>query len=413
MARMFPTAVRALAVPAIALMVAACESSPPEIGLPGGVSFLERDSAGVVVATTLGSRARSPSGWVVDTVPEYQVGESDGDEPYLFTTIAGARQLADGRVVVLDRPTCEWRFFGADGVFLERTGGTGMGPGEFHGGGYAWCVLVPSQHPDSLFGWDGDRLSVFDDRGRFSRRQLLPWPSYAVNVVEGVADGVAAVMATVLLIPEVGDLSHPPRPVHYAMLELETGRVAWERTGLQRERVYTVDRSGILSVARMPFDIPPSVAMARDGLYMTLGENHGPEILQYGTGGHLSRIIRLAEPPAAPPTRQEIHRLIELYGELTLPEIKPVFSRLLVDDEGWLWAELYRSTRLAPVRWLVFDPNGEGFGSVDLPPDLDVRQIGRDFVLGVWRDEIGVNYVRRHALSGRATGRHDTIGSGP
>ena len=79
----------------------------------------------------------------------------------------------------------------------------------------------------------------------------------------------------------------------------------------------------------------------------------------------------------------------------------PVFSRLLVDESGWLWAELYRFDVRAPVRWLVFGPNGEGLGSVDVPPDLDVRQIGRDFVLGVWQDELEVKYVRRHTLTGR------------
>ncbi|MYI06969.1 MAG: hypothetical protein F4059_06585 [Gemmatimonadetes bacterium] len=89
------------------------------------------------------------------------------------------------------------------------------------------------------------------------------------------------------------------------------------------------------------------------------------------------------------------------YNELQLTEIKPVFSRLLVDDAGWLWAELYRYEVGAPVRWLVFDPNGEGVGSVDMPPGLHVWQIGSDFVLGVWEDEFGVEYVRRHALSGR------------
>ena len=36
-----------------------------------------------------------------------------------------------------------------------------------------------------------------------------------------------------------------------------------------------------------------------------------------------------------------------------------------------------------------------------MPPGLTVRQIGRDFVVGVWRDENGVEYVRRHAVAGR------------
>ncbi|MDE2984600.1 MAG: hypothetical protein OXU69_07830, partial [Gemmatimonadota bacterium] len=67
----------------------------------------------------------------MDTIPEYQIGEVEGSEPYLFTRIAGARRLLDGRVVVLDRESCELRFFDGEGGFLERTGGRGEGPGEF------------------------------------------------------------------------------------------------------------------------------------------------------------------------------------------------------------------------------------------------------------------------------------------
>ena len=86
---------------------------------------------------------------------------------------------------------------------------------------------------------------------------------------------------------------------------------------------------------------------------------------------------------------------------MPLPEMMPVFSRLLVDEVGWLWAELYRYDVRAPVRWLVFGADGEGLGSVDMAPDLEVREIGRDFVLGVWRDQLDVKYVRRHVLRGR------------
>lgn len=70
--------------------------------------FLERDIAGVLVATTLGTQARTPIGWIADTVPEYQVGEMEGEEPYLFTGIRGARQMSDGRVLVLDEGSCEF-----------------------------------------------------------------------------------------------------------------------------------------------------------------------------------------------------------------------------------------------------------------------------------------------------------------
>ena len=399
------------------VVTVACESSA-DTELPGGVPFLEEDSAGVRVATTFGTRARSPIGWVVDTVPEYRVGELDGDEPYLFTRVEGARQLSDGRVVVLDRSSCELRFFGTDGVFLERTGGRGDGPGEFR----QYCVLVQWADVDSLFAYDSGRLSVFDDRGRFSRRVNLIWPGHRPRVV-GVADGVVGLEAGVLNIASLGNPSVRQVDVDYGMLELETGRVVWEEEGFQWERSFAnVVPGGLTSVRPIAFDIKPTAVMGKDGLYVTLGEDHGPEIRQYGTAG-LSRVIRLAEPLAAAPSTEDIRNLIEFelepyempdstrerisldrwsrIRELPLPEIKPVFSRLLIDDAGWLWAELYRFEVLAPVRWLVFSPNGEGVGSVDMPPDLHLWQIGQDFVLGVWRDENRVEYVRRHALIGR------------
>ena len=135
-------------LPALAWIpfLAGCDR-PADVESPEEPPFVERDSAGVLVATTSGAKARAPIGWVVDTVPDYQVGEMDGEDPYLFSRIEGARQLADGRVAVLDWGSCELRFFGSDGVFLNRTGGRGEGPGEFRRS----CYLVPSFVEDSLF----------------------------------------------------------------------------------------------------------------------------------------------------------------------------------------------------------------------------------------------------------------------
>ena len=162
------------------VVAAACEQ-PADIGLPGGVPFLARDSAGVLVATTLGTQARTSIGWQVDTVPEYQVGAVAGEGADLFSRIDGARQLPDGRVLVLDKTSCELRFFGTDGVFVGHTGGKGEGPGEFHPNGR--CVLVPSPGTDSLVVFDGRRLNYFDDRGRFGHRVRVPWPNHITSVL--------------------------------------------------------------------------------------------------------------------------------------------------------------------------------------------------------------------------------------
>ncbi len=399
-------------------------------GLPEGVPFLERDSAGVLVATTLGTRARAPAGWVVGTVPEYQIGEVDGEDPYLFSRIEGVQQLSDGRVVVLDRADCELRFFDTDGVFLEHKGGRGEGPGEFQPN--SSCYLEPSPGNDSLYVHSvrvGSTVSFFDDYGRFSHRVMAtwdgqPWDGRYVWRIHGVAGGrFLAENRTAPLFNEnpaaqTAGLSPEPGMASYALFDVGTGIPVWEGS-FQGAHEYRAPLGGVYN---LPFDIWPAVFLGRNSLFLTLGENRGPEVLEYDMSGSLRRIIRLAE-AVVEPSRGDIDKLVEFrlapwdmtpedvehftqvqlsdYAEMPLPEIMPAFSRLLVDEVGWLWAELYRFDVRAPMRWLVFGPNGEGFGSVDMPPDLEVWQIGRDFVLGVWQDELDVEYVRRHALIGR------------
>lgn len=401
------------------IVAAACDQ-PADPALPDGVPFLERDSTGVLVATTLGTRARTPIGWVVDTVPEYQIGELEGEEPYLFTSIEGVQQLSDGRVVVLDRASCELRFFGTDGIFLEHKGGRGEGPGEFRPDA-ARCTLVPSPGSDSLRVFDGmmgSTLSSFDDHGRFSHRLRVSWDGKRVGLVHGVAGGRVLLEERFFSISPEGGVSPEPSTADFALLDVETWEPVWEGF-FQAWQVYRTPPSGMFP---LPFDILPDAVLGRDGLFLTLGENQGPEILEYDMSGRLRRVIRLAEPTFAPSAKDleklaefsldpfdipdtTRERLVDLrldrYQEMPLPKILPVFSRLLVDETGLLWAELYRFDVRQPVRWLVFDPNGEGLGSVDVPPDLDVRQIGHGYVLGVWEEELGVDYVRRHALIGR------------
>ena len=409
-----PSRIRS-ALPVCMVVLAACDR-PPEPALPDGVSFLERDSAGVRVATTLGTRARAPIGWVVDTVPEYEVGSTEGEEPYLFTWITGARQLLDGRVVILERTNCDFRFFDADGVFLGRAGGFGEGPGEFR----SFCFFVDSPgNPNVLLGYDGVRLSFFDDRGRYSHRLRVSWRGRNVPHIRGVA-GDQVLASSPFFSNAIGGLPSRPSTADFALLQLGSWRPSWEGF-FQGQQVYTVQLSdGTLAGHTLPFDILPEVAMGTDGFYLTLGEDQGPEILEYDAAGSLRRIIRLAEASVAPSPEAldrlaeyrhagtpeywretGIERLRSLFEEMPLPETIPVFSRLLIDEGGLLWAELHRYDVRRPPRWLVFGPNGEGLGSVDMPAGLNVLQIGQDFVLGVWEDELEVQYLRRHPVTGR------------
>ncbi|MCY3610123.1 MAG: hypothetical protein OXH51_01190 [Gemmatimonadetes bacterium] len=61
---------------------------------------------------------------------DLEIGEMDGDDPYLFTRIASIVGDAQGRLLVADGQTSEIRVFEADGTFALRAGGHGEGPGE-------------------------------------------------------------------------------------------------------------------------------------------------------------------------------------------------------------------------------------------------------------------------------------------
>jgi hypothetical protein len=49
-------------------------------------------------------------------------------------------------------------------------------------------------------------------------------------------------------------------------------------------------------------------------------------------------------------------------------------------------------------QWSVLEPNGRWLGLVSLPADLDVKEIGVDYVLAVVTDEFGVEYVRLYSI---------------
>ncbi len=67
---------------------------------------------------------------VFEGVIDLEVGEIEGEDPYLFTRIGSVVADDRGRVIVADYQTHEVRVFEADGRFAFRLGGQGDGPGE-------------------------------------------------------------------------------------------------------------------------------------------------------------------------------------------------------------------------------------------------------------------------------------------
>jgi hypothetical protein len=163
----------------------------------------------------------------------------------------------------------------------------------------------------------------------------------------------------------------------------------------------------------VPFNARPSVTIGRRGFFVSGG--HAPDVREFDNSGQLVRIFRVIEAPR-PVTAEDVKRAIEdavrpfliphaqvraVYKRMNFPSHWPTFQSIQIDRVGWIWAELYRPVRNEASHWMVFDTTGVARGTVELPAELELHNLGADYVLGRWRDSLRVEYVRRYRLDRR------------
>lgn len=70
-----------------------------------------------------------------------------------------------------------------------------------------------------------------------------------------------------------------------------------------------------------------------------------------------------------------------------------------VSPQGHLWVRQPGEPG-GPVAWIVYDLEARPIGRVTTPAGFEIHEIGRDYVLGVGRDEMDVEYVEFYTLEG-------------
>jgi hypothetical protein len=151
----------------------------------------------------------------------------------------------------------------------------------------------------------------------------------------------------------------------------------------------------------------PSHDVYRDGFYY--GSRDRYEIDHYSSGGQLLRSIRRALPnmkvSAADVESYKRERLenaddendrqvtLALLADVEFPEEFPAYGDIIVDAVGNVWVAVYRRPGDELPRWTVFDSEGQMLGVVSTPERFSVHQIGSDFVLGRWQDDMDVEHV--------------------
>ena len=69
-----------------------------------------------------------------------------------------------------------------------------------------------------------------------------------------------------------------------------------------------------------------------------------------------------------------------------------------MDAEENLWVGEYRRPGDTEPRWRVFSPTGAYLGLVETPERFRIYEIGPDYILGRWSDELDVEHIRMYPL---------------
>lgn len=411
---------------ATAFMAAAgCDSAPSP------VHTIHTDSAGISIATAVEPLWGPDEGWTVEPEPLLEIGTVTGAAEYLFTDVVAAVRLGNGDIVVAERAASELRSYDAAGNFQWRAGRSGEGPGEFRS-----LDFVGTTAGDSLVTYDGAllRAQLFDPQGRLAR-------TYRVAITEGEAAGAAIVADKAV---GVVDGVLVVRFIEYGD-RVPNGVVRWPL-----ERLAALDLAD--GAGRSLIVLPGAEADVRAGVEG--GYSHGAYVFskgpEYGAAAgrvavidteawsvrltsphdgataavfrrdvdpravtaalfdlHLDGIVEIAiaDPDQAP--AEDVERFRARWRDTPRAPRLPVLRSIHVDGTGHLWLQPYYVAGAEPPPFEIHAPDGTWLGSVTLPPGLHrafiqyqapYMEIGDDYVLGVWTDELDVQYVRMYRI---------------
>jgi hypothetical protein len=359
--------------------------------------------------------AQSAAPFRVSALPFLSIGAEDKGPAYQLDRVFGAVRLPDGRIAIGNTSTSELRLYDAGGRFLASASRRGAGPGEFD----ATESIVPRVFGASLLANDLShaRVNRYDFAGKVMPQiTLKSIPGAVQSIIQATAGSslVASVTASPILQGAAGQ-----------RLVTRYRYAVYDSTGMQRAALFELPSrerivhtfNGSTRFPYIPFSPAPIVAASADKVYLIRGS--APVIEVWSLAGKRTGTItwkaqqtavrdvwarwRQAELDAE--TRQTSKLFYEDFfsDRLPRPEYVPVAEAMHVDPAGRLWIVRER-LRWEPARRCdVLDAAGRFLGSVVLPPNFSLFQVGADFVLGRARDADDVEQVQLYRLTAVGT----------
>jgi hypothetical protein len=345
--------------------------------------------------------------WSVAAEPAVEIGLVEGEDAYQLSQVGGLVRLSDGRIVIANGGTNELRYFDARGAHLRSVGREGEGPGEFKSLGRV-TVLAG----DTVVAWDWNlrRLSLFDTSGTFVRSFLLDFTGGFPVPIGRFADGAWLCDRGFVFAPGSDGTQ---------VVRDSTPYLVFEPAGALRDSIgrfpgpewYVKGQGRSAFATSLPFGRTTEAVVVGDRFYAAHTDRW--EVVRYSPAGVADLVVRLEWSPVGVTSddlarykaerlentdasfRQQTERNL---AEMPYPATFPAFADLMADPDGNLWVLAYNRPGDERRSWTVFAPEGRALGTVETPPGLRIMEIGADYVLGVWRDDLDVEHVRMYRL---------------
>ena len=381
------------------LVTLPCACAPPVDGPP---AVVVRDSAGIAIVESSRPTWGDSTRWRIVPEPWIDLTESGTGDPHNFYGVGSLRRLSTGSLVVANRGSNEIRLFSADGVFVRSAGGDGQGPGEFTN--LQQIVLAG----DSIIAQDiRARVTLFGPDLEHIRTLRL---DDDIRGLRYLGRGTMVVQA-VLHFPELYGLVRYPEALLLYDLEGTRGDSIGSTPGA--ESYVTEILSGT------PLFVRQALVETHEGKIYSGASDH-MQIEELDSRGETVRILRIPDFPLSLTAEQvEAERqarldiplpqgvtslpphLVEALENMPSPETRPAYSSMRVDPTGAIWLRPFLgfSEEGGPEDWQVLGPDGTWLGSVEVPANFRVMDIGVDEILGVWTDELDVQHPQVRRLS--------------
>lgn len=384
-----------------------------------GAGSEARDSAGIRIVENHRLSWAFGEDWQIDTTAVVRMGAHDGDEGLLWR-VMGVTRLSDGRVAVLNSGSGQVRYFDARGRFVHAAGGLGGGPGEFQ-----FPLALVRVPVDTLVVLDRTgKESFFTPQGTLAREISFQRPSPSPDNPLIFTFDTPLPNGTILGRNRPDETNRRQgagwfRPtIHVRAKDSRSNTVADFGT-------YGEIQQEMLDVGGRPMPIVPpfarmtSVGTGGDEPRIVVGDNERFELRVFDLAGTLLQLVRRSTPQApvideeveawkdrqrvAPWVEGQLPELERGWSRMRVPETKPAFgTQLGVSTDGFPWVAEYTDAPIKPRRLHIFDPTGVYLGDLEIPEGLAYSpravEIGPNYFLAVYMDELGVETVRLYPL---------------